>query len=261
MANIIDSGNRFGNMNGSCFSGDFTKEEKKKLFWEHRKLMGKAYGFDPHKMFMADQKDKSGSYFEITEDYVNENPNGWTDISEDILIITDKVPGVVIGHPVADCPVVMVEDVKNGAVAVAHCSADLIDKHMPYMAYQALKEAYDSNDDNIIAFVSACAGSEWKYDQNPKFATDSHIWDGAIIEENGVFKIDVRKAIKKQLTGLDIRFNYDDTITNPNYYSNSAASPYGGNDQTKYGRNFAGVFYQDDSLSIENNSDIKKFIK
>ena len=223
--------------------------------------MGEAYGFDPHKMFMADQKDKTGSYFEITEDYVNENPNGWTDISEDILIITDKVPGVVIGHPVADCPVVMVEDVKNGAVAVAHCSADLIDKHMPYMAYQALKEAYDSNDDNIIAFVSACAGSEWKYDQYPKFATDNHIWDGAIIEENGVFKIDVRKAIKKQLTGLDIRFNYDDTITDPNYYSNSAASPYGGNDQTKYGRNFAGVFYPDDSLSIENNSDIKKFIK
>ena len=32
MANIIDSGNRFGNMNGSCFSGDFTKEEKKNYF-------------------------------------------------------------------------------------------------------------------------------------------------------------------------------------------------------------------------------------
>ena len=32
MANIIDSGNRFGNMNGSCFSGDFTMEEKQKLF-------------------------------------------------------------------------------------------------------------------------------------------------------------------------------------------------------------------------------------
>ena len=35
----------------------------------------------------------------------------------------------------------------------------------------------------------------------------------------------------------------DDTITNPNYYSNSAASPYGLNDLSKAGRHFAGLFY------------------
>ena len=261
MVNIIDSGNRFGNMNGGCFLGNLTRDEKRKLFYEHRKLMGEAYGFDPHKMFMAEQKDRTGSYFEITRDYVNDNPNGWSDISQDILIITDKVPGVVIGHPIADCPVVMIEDVKNGVVAIAHCSADLIDKYMPYMTYQALKEVYNSNDDNIIAYVSSCAGPDWKYDQYPKFATDSRIWNGAIIEENGMFKIDVRKALKRQLRGLDLRFNYDDTITNPNYYSNSAASPYGGNDLAKYGRNFAGVFYPNDSFFSKSSSDIKKFVK
>lgn len=41
-----------------------------------------------------------------------------------------------------------------------------------------------------------------------------------------------------------IQFNMDDTITNPNYYSNCAASPYGLNDPTKYGRNFSGAFYK-----------------
>ena len=42
----------------------------------------------------------------------------------------------------------------------------------------------------------------------------------------------------------NIQFNMDDTITNPNYYSNCAASPYGLNDPTKYGRNFSGAFYK-----------------
>ena len=35
----------------------------------------------------------------------------------------------------------------------------------------------------------------------------------------------------------------DDTITNPNYYSNSQSSIHGGNDPSKAGRHFAGLFY------------------
>ena len=50
------------------------------------------------------------AFFEIDRDYVEANPNGWTDIDEDILVVTKKTPGVVIGHPVADCPVVMTAD-------------------------------------------------------------------------------------------------------------------------------------------------------
>ena len=40
--------------------------------------MGKYYGFNGLLMYMADQKNKNGSYFEITDEYVRENPNGWT---------------------------------------------------------------------------------------------------------------------------------------------------------------------------------------
>lgn len=42
----------------------------------------------------------------------------------------------------------------------------------------------------------------------------------------------------------NVVFNGNDTITNPEYYSNSAASPYGLNDPSKFGRNFMGVMYK-----------------
>ena len=89
---------------------------------------------------MADQLDKCGTYFNITEEYVRDNPKGWSDIREDILIVNDKVPGVVIGHPVADCPVIMMTDKNKGVAAIAHCSAELIDKKLPIFILNALKE-------------------------------------------------------------------------------------------------------------------------
>ena len=218
------------------------------IFANHRRSFAEANGFDWCKMFMADQKTKDGSYFEITKDYVEANPNGWTDIDEDILIITDKVPGVVVGHPVADCPVVVMEDRSKGVTAVAHCSADLIDKKMPMMVADALKEAYNSKDEDIIAYVSACAGDSWTYDTYPSWATDKKLWDKGIIEDkNGIFHINLRKAIQEEMRERNIQnvtYNKNDTITNPEYYSNSAASPYGLNDQSKFGRNFCGAFYK-----------------
>ena len=218
------------------------------IFERHRRAMADYYGFDASKIFIADQKNKDGSSFEITREFVEANPDGWmTSIPEDILITTDKVPGVVIGHPIADCPVVMAADLRKGAVAIAHCSAELIDKKMPMMVVDALQRAYDSKDDDIVAYISACAGSDWSYDTYPRWATDRKLWDGAITEENGVFKINMRQVIENELLERNIHtmeFNMDDTRTNIRYYSNSMASPKGGNEPTKGGRNFAGVFFK-----------------
>lgn len=268
---IIDVGNQFGTMNTSSISlnnlsgldkfylyavfgvlvdhdSKLNSEIRQIIFERHRRAMADHYGFDASKIFIADQKNKDGSSFEITREFVEANPDGlMTSIPEDILITTDKVPGVVIGHPVADCPVVMAADLSKGAVAIAHCSAELIDKKMPMMVVDALQRAYDSKDDDIVAYISACAGSDWSYDTYPRWATDRKLWDGAIIEENGVFKIDMRKVIENELLERNIHtmeFNMDNTRTNPNYYSNSMASPNGGNDPTKSGRNFAGVFFK-----------------
>lgn len=268
---IIDVGNQFGTMNTSSISlsnlsgldkfylyavfgvlvdhdSKLNSEIRQIIFERHRRAMADHYGFDASKIFIADQKNKDGSSFEITREFVEANPDGlMTSIPEDILITTDKVPGVVIGHPIADCPVVMAADLSKGAVAIAHCSAELIDKKMPMMVVDALQRAYDSKDDDIVAYISACAGSDWSYDTYPRWATDRKLWDGAIIEENGVFKIDMRKVIENELLERNIHtmeFNMDNTRTNPNYYSNSMASPNGGNDPTKAGRNFAGVFFK-----------------
>ncbi len=270
---LVDSKNIYGTMNGGTMrlsnitefdkkmlasihslniedlnDYELTKDDKRVIFNSHRLAFGKDNGFNWHKMFMADQKTKDGSYFEITRDYVEANTNGWTDIDEDILIITDKVPGVVVGHPVADCPVVVMEDRSKGVTAVAHCSADLIDKKMPMMVADALKEAYNSKDEDIIAYVSACAGDSWTYDTYPSWATDKKLWDKGIIEDkNGIFHINLRKAIQEEMKERNIQnvvYNENDTITNPEYYSNSAASKYGLNDQSKFGRNFCGAFYK-----------------
>lgn len=250
-AKILETGKRFGNMNTAAafYPEGLSLEERRKIFLKNRIMAGKHCGFDGYKMFMADQKDKKGSYFEITDEYVRENPTGWSDINEDILLITEDVPSVVIGHPVADCPVVMMEDPILGVSAIAHCSGEMIDKRLPMMVADALVDAYGSKDEDIVAYVSACAGPNWTYDSFPRWAKDEKMWEeGIVADENGIFHIDLRKVIKKQLMmrniDLDnVSFNMDDTITNPNYYSNSASSLLGGNDPSKAGRHFAGLFY------------------
>lgn len=225
-----------------------TKYDKKYIFANHRKAFAEAEGFDYHKMFMADQEKKDGSYFEITRDYVEANPNGWTDIPEDILIISHKVPDVAIGHPVADCPVIMMEDMKNKVAAIAHCSAELIDKKMPMMIADALNRAYGTKDEDISIVVGPCAGENWTYDSWPRWASDESFWKktGAIVEENGEFKIDIRRAIADQfrernigLNGLT-EFDMTNTKTDARYYSNSEVR----NNPLKLGRQFNGAIYQ-----------------
>ena len=249
---IVESTRDFGNMNANkrFYPDNMSQEDREKAFFEHRTLLGNYYGFDPNKFFMADQLDKTGSYFEITDEYVRDNPKGWSDIREDILIVTDKVPGVVIGHPVADCPVVMISDVKNGVTAIGHCSCELIDKKLPIMIADALVDAYSSKDEDLYVYVSACAGDSWTYNNFPGWAKDIDIWKDSIVDNNGIFRIDLRKALLRQLKDRNIKedniyFNRTDTITDYRYYSNFASSPYGLNQSDKSGRHFAGMFYEE----------------
>lgn len=273
MLNIVDVGKKYGSMSTSSISYDnltvkdkvylieqygsnvldlrdiaLTDHIRRELFDRHRLAMAHDAGFDYRKIFMANQEKKDGSYFELTRDFVDATFDGWDfDISEDILIITDKVPGVVAGHPIADCPVVMVCDAKKNVTALAHCSAELIDKKMPMMVVDALQRAYDSKDDDLIAYISACAGDSWTYNNYPRWATDRKLWDGAIREENGVFRIDMRSVLIKELNEAGVSmgsFSSVDTLANSDYYSNSMASVNGGNDSSKAGRNFSGAFYR-----------------
>ncbi len=244
---LVESGKLYGNMNTAkaMFEEGLSFEQREKKFLENRLALGRDYGFDGHKFFLASQVDKRGTWFEIDNDYVMENPNGWTDINQDILVINDKTPGVVIGHPVADCPVVIAYDKRKKVAAIGHCSAELVDKKMPMLVVDALYNSYRSSDEDITTYVSACAGLSWTYDKYPKWAKDEKIWNDTIVQdENGIFHIDLKSAVFKQLQERnvdDIIMSEIDTIVHPDFYSNSAA--YNGQ-KDKLGRNFAGCFFR-----------------
>lgn len=233
------------------------KPEKGDIFLHHRLNFGKSMGFDGRRIFMADQEHKQGTHFEITRDYVEANPNGWTDIPEDILVVTSKLPGVVIGHPVADCPVVMMVDKKQKISAIGHCSAEMIDRRLPMLITEVLRRDYGSRADDIITYVSACIGENWTYDSFPKWAKDAKIWDKCIyMGDDGLFHISLKPAVLMQLidAGLQrekIVFNPDETATNNNYYSNSMARKKDNPIPEKDGRHFAGLFFTDENDDIE----------
>lgn len=246
---IIDTGKQYGCMNtGKNFYPEgLSLEERKALFLEHRRLASASYNeeFDPKKIYVPKQN-KEGKAVELTRAMVEAYEDGWDlDIPGDILVITKDLPGVVAGFPVADCPVLIASDLKNGVTATAHCGAEMIDNYLPKLTIESLQSKYDSKLDDIYVYIGAHAGNNWTYDSMPKWAKES-FWEetGAIKEkENGEFEIDLRKALLYQLNPDDFEtfiVNNDDTITNPNYYSNSASR----NDKSKAGRQFIGAYYK-----------------
>ena len=228
---------------------DLWKKDKNMIMQLHHKNLGAAMGFDGKRMFMADQNsDKRGSFFEITKEYVKAHPNGWTDISEDLLVVRKENPGVVIGHPVGDCPVVMMVDRKQGIAIVGHCSGALIEQKLPTLILETLRSSYKSNPDDVFTYVSACAGDDWTWDKLPKWVSDANYWlDNRYIvynKDDGMYHINLRLAILMQLVKAGIHhknmmFNMNNTITDLRYYSNAMGVKHPERD----GRHYAGLFY------------------
>lgn len=275
--NYVDSRNIYGTMNGGTIrlsnitkadkemlikqhalqtleGYELTQEDKDRIFDTHWENFARDNGFDPGRKFMTLQDTKKrelGSYFELEKEYVEANPGGWTDIFESILIVTDKVPGVVACHPVADCPVVIMHDKKQNIAALAHCSADLVDKKLPMMVADALTQGYGTKEEDISILVGAHAGPNWTYNNYPKWATDEELWNDCITEKDGLYKINLKKALLKQfverkLGNCPTKMSLADTITDPRYYSNSAKDY----DSSKLGRHIEGIFFEDDSKTM-----------
>lgn len=243
---IIQTHIKDGVMNTAAafYKEGMTAEERRKEFLKRRMVLGERLGFNGRMMFMADQVNKDGSYKIIDEELMVSNPNGWADINEDILVIGQDIPGVAIGHPVADCPVLVVTDAVKGVTAISHCSASMIDMKLPKFTVEALRDAYDSKLSNMYAYITASAGPNWTYDSWPKWALDNQVWADSITKKDNLYYIDLKRAIAKQLDKENIAgylMSHDDTITDPRYFSNSAAS---NGVESKKGRNFAGAFYK-----------------
>ena len=248
---ILNTGNMYGTLTteATFYKEGMPFDERKAIFLERRKKVAEAkkYAFDPYKFYMPSQNGE-GKAVELTREMVEAYEDGWDlDIPSDILIVTNKTPGVVAGFPVADCPVIIASDLRNGVTATAHCSAEMIDKYLPKMIVEELQSKYNSKLEEIYVYVGAHAGNDWTYDKWPFFAKET-FWEktGAIKEENGSYKIDLRKAILNQLNPNDFEtfiVNDDNTITNPNYYSNSIYN-HGKGPKEKNGMHFEGAYYQ-----------------
>lgn len=232
------------------------------LFKNHRRSFAEAEKFDWHKMFMADQRKRNGSVFEITQDYVEDNPKGCTDIPEDILMMRNKLTGVALGYSSADSAVIVAEDRKRGITAIARCDGKMIDSKLPMMTIDALYWKGSSRED-ITVHVGARAGDGWVYTENrPEWATDEQVWDktGAIVPgqivKNGTMidsytiRQDNALAYEFAQAGIpdeNIIWDNHNTIDDPRYYSDIAKSD--GNFE-KFGSQFIGAIYQEEGKSL-----------
>lgn len=251
---IFETCKNYGNMTtkSDFYPEGMSKDEIQKDFLSRRIGLGEHFGFDGRKMIVAHQKKRGeeldypdGQFKIITPELVESVEDTWQlDIPADILILTTETPRVAVGYPVADCPVIIMEDQKKHVSALAHCGAEYVDRHLPEAEMEALHQAFGSKPSDIKAYISACAGPTWTYDAYPIWATDDDVWENAITIEKSLYRIDIRKAIIEQFAKMGITnfiVNKNDTITDDRFYSNSEASK---GKTMKKGRHFAGGFYR-----------------
>ena len=163
----------------------------------------------------------------------------------DILILTSSDPKVVIGHRMADCPVLIIEDKVQKAVAVSHCGASQINRKVPFYTEECLIKEYNSKKEDLYAYIGSCIKKDsYIYDQYPKWATNKEVWKDCLNEENGLYHIDLVTAIKNQLI-IDeshITVSPIDTYKDQTYYSHTSEVK---KEEKPIGQNFVGCFYND----------------
>lgn len=262
------------NTNKAFYPENMTKEEIRKDFNERRIKLGKDIGYcglkvltpiqksrpvligktDEEKKLLVEKynsKYQDGHYVKVTKEMIESYEDLYDlDIYSDILIMDSNITNVALANPVADCPVVFAEDVKNNVVAMAHCGGEYIDRDLPGQVIDSLYEEYDSNPLDIVVYVGPHAQVEnFTYDSFPKFIQNESRWEECLTEVNGLIHINMSKAILKQLAQRSVSLENTyisklDTITNPNLYSNNRARF----DKEKAGRFYTGCFYGIDNV-------------
>ena len=110
--------------NPKFYPENYTEEQIRDDFLTTRIKIGKKYGFDGKKIFQALQKTDinkinypDGTYHLITEEDINNDDLWYVEIPSDILVIEEKHKNIVVGNQMADCPILIVEDRKQGITA------------------------------------------------------------------------------------------------------------------------------------------------
>src|SRR5699024_6059100 len=102
----------------------------------------------------------------ITKDYLTKEDYWDEELICDILLIDTEFPNIVVGHRMADCPVIIAEDTKQQVVAISHCGANQINREVPKWTIKALKKEYNSNVEDIAVYIGSCIKKEsYQYDK------------------------------------------------------------------------------------------------
>lgn len=233
----------------------YSKEDRKRALKTVKDKIGKKYNFNGNHILQPKQKDvefkedyPDGKYVRITNEYLMKEDYWDEEIICDILLIDTKFPNIVIGHRMADCPVIIAEDRKKQTVAVSHCGTSQINREVPKWTIKALKKECNSNVEDIYVYVGSCIKKDnYQYDRYPSRATKKEIWKNCILEKDNIFYIDLPKAIIQQLnsegiTNSHITVSSIDTYSNKDYYSHTKEIK---NPDCEIGQNFVGCFYQE----------------
>lgn len=251
---IFETNNQDGVMSKSkkFYPASYTDEDIRRDLLKVREKIGKKFNFDGKKMLQPTQKDvdfiknyADGSFKKVSEINLDKADLWEEKIPCDILILTSSDPKVVIGHRMADCPVLIIEDKVQKVVAVSHCGASQINRKVPFYTEECLIKEYNSKKEDLYAYIGSCIKKDsYIYDQYPKWATNKEVWKDCLNEENGLYHIDLVTAIKNQLI-IDeshITVSPIDTYKDQTYYSHTSEVK---KEEKPIGQNFVGCFYND----------------
>lgn len=251
---IFETGIKDGIMskNKKFYKENLTQEEINKIFLETRLKFAKKYNLNGLHIFQALQKTPlnklnypDGKYIVISEENMTKDDYWSEELPADILIISNKYKNIIVGNQMSDCPILIAEDRRLGVTALAHCGASYINRNLPIQTIMALENEYHSNLNDIYVYIGSCIKTEsYVYDSYPSWATNKEVWKDCIKKEQSIYKIDLVKAIKKQLKSIGIshtKVSKIDTFKDKNYYSHLAE--YNGIKE-KSGQNFVGFYYK-----------------
>ena len=184
---------------------DDMTEEMKEEFVKLREKAGKRYGFDGMKIIVPCEEDSLnvGDYFVADDAVYDMDDDLWNiDIPGDIVVLKNDNPGIAVAYPVADDPVLVVEDRVNGAVALTHCNVDRISAKMPVFAVKALQKEVGSSVPDLKVYI----GTHLKRESNivlrrPRSVVQNkEIWKKCISRKSG--NKNKRKKVKNVRSGL-----------------------------------------------------------
>lgn len=248
-----------GNMKDGLFTRskrfypeDFSEEDIYEAYKKCRISLGEKCGFSGLKMFHPIQKMEDNDNYPddkaviLDEKYMQKEDYFTEKIETDILIISDKYPKVAVCHNMADCPVLIAEDRRQGVTALAHCGIYHINRGLPKAIIKSLIDNCNSNPEDIYLYIgSHISKDSYIYDTYPQQATNNEIWQDAITFKDNKYYIDLERAILNQLKDYplaEIIISPIDTATNPDYASHRMEKL--GN-TAKKGQNIVGFYYKD----------------